>query len=303
MEELDRADREPALVPETRVLNIKEKIAALKVQIEGLGELDKKLKGTPDQQISLTDPDARSMSTSGRGTATVGYNVQTAVDTRHHLIVAHEVTNIGHDRTQLASMAKQANEVLRKEGLVVYADRGYFSGPEILACEELGMVPLVPKPLTSGNRAKGLFDKRDFRYLPETDEFQCPAGERAIRRFSIVEKGLLFNKYWSSACPKCAIKSRCTTGINRRIARWEHEDTLDRMHQRLAERRDTARVRRRTVEHPFGTLKSWMGATHFLTKTFPRVRTEMSLHVLAYNLKRMINIMGIQGLKAALIGL
>jgi len=303
MEELDRADREPALVPETRVLNIKEKIAALKGQIEGLGELDKKLKETPDQQISLTDPDARSMSTSGRGTATVGYNVQTAVDTRHHLIVAHEVTNIGHDRTQLASMAKQANEVLRKEGLVVYADRGYFSGPEILACEELGMVPLVPKPLTSGNRAKGLFDKRDFRYLPETDEFQCPAGERAIRRFSIVEKGLLFNKYWSSACPKCAIKSRCTTGINRRIARWEHEDTLDRMHQRLAERRDTARVRRRTVEHPFGTLKSWMGATHFLTKTFPRVRTEMSLHVLAYNLKQMMNILGIQGLKAALIGL
>jgi transposase len=303
MEELDRADREPALVPETRVLRIKEKIAALKGQIEGLGELDKKLKATPDQQISLTDPDARSMSTSGRGTATVGYNVQTAVDTQHHLIVAHEVTNVGHDRTQLATMAKQANEVLRKEGLVVYADRGYFSGPEILACEELGMTPLIAKPLTSGNRAKGLFDKRDFRYLAESDEFQCPAGERAIRRFSVVEKGLLFNKYWSSACPKCSIKSRCTTGINRRIARWEHEDVLDRMHQRLAERRDTARVRRRTVEHPFGTLKSWMGATHFLTKTFPRVRTEMSLHVLAYNLKRMMSILGIQGLKTALIGL
>jgi transposase len=303
MEELDRADRDPALVPDTRVANIKEKIAALKGQIDGLAEIDKKLKATPDQQISLTDPDARSMSTTGRGTATVGYNVQTAVDTQHHLIVAHEVTNVGHDRTQLASMAQQANEVLRKEGLLIFADRGYFSGPEILACEELGVIPLVPKSLTSGNRAKGQFDKRDFRYLPESDEFQCPAGERAIWRMSVVEKGLVFNKYWSSACPKCLIKSQCTTGVNRRITRWEHEDTLDRMQQRLATRRDTARVRRRTVEHPFGTLKSWMGATHFLTKTFPRVRTEMSLHVLAYNLKRVMNIMGIAGLKAALNGL
>ncbi|MBW3502597.1 transposase, partial [Janthinobacterium sp. NKUCC08_JDC] len=178
MDELDRADRDPALVPATRVMRIKEKIAGLKEQIESLGELDKKLKQTPDQQISLTDPDARSMSTSGRGTATVGYNVQSAVDTKHHLIVAHEVTNIGNDRAQLASMAKQANEVIGLKHLEVYADRGYYSGPEILACEESGMVPLVPKPLTSGNRAKGLFDKRDFRYLPESDEFQCPAGER-----------------------------------------------------------------------------------------------------------------------------
>lgn len=164
------------------------------------------------------------------------------------------------------------------------------------------MLPLVPKPLTSGNRAKGLFDKRDFRYLPESDEFQCPAGERAIRRFSTLEKGLLFYKYWSSSCPKCPIKSQCTTGPNRRIARWEHEDVLDRMSRRLAERGDVARVRRQTVEHPFGTLKAWMGATHFLTRTLPHVKTEMSLHVLAYNLKRMMNIMGHQGLKSALLG-
>jgi transposase len=302
MDELDRADRDPALVPATRVVRIKEKIAGLKEQIENLGELDKRLKQAPDQQISLTDPDARSMSTSGRGTATVGYNVQSAVDTKHHLIVAHEVTNVGNDRAQLAPMAKQANEVLGRDHLEVYADRGYYSGPEILACEESGMVPLVPKPLTSGNRAKGLFDKRDFRYLPESDEFQCPAGERAIRRFSTLEKGLLFYKYWSSSCPKCPIKSQCTTGTNRRIARWEHEDSLDRMSKRLAERGDVARIRRQTVEHPFGTLKAWMGATHFLTRTLPRVKTEMSLHVLAYNLKRMVNIMGHQRLKAALLG-
>lgn len=303
MEELDRADREPSLVTESRVHRIKEKIAAIKQQIEGLGELDKKLKATPDQQISLTDPDARSMSTSGRGTATVGYNVQTAVDTKHHLIVVHEVTNVGHDRNQLASISKKANEVLRRDGLVVFADRGYFSGPEILACEELGVIPLVPKPLTSGNRAQGLFDKRDFIYLPDSDAYQCPAGELAIRRFSVVEKGLLFNKYWSSACTKCVIKSRCTTGVNRRIARWEHEDVLDRMRQRLSECTDMARIRRSTVEHPFGTLKAWMGATHFLTRTLPKVRAEMSLQVLAYNMKRMMKIMGNEGLKATLKGL
>jgi transposase len=302
IEELDRADREPALVSDTRVLHAKEKIAALKEQIKSLGELEEKLKATPDQQISLTDPDARSMSTTGRGTATVGYNVQTAVDTQNHLIIAHEVTNVGHDRTQLASMAKQASEVLRKHGLMAYADRGYFSGPEILACEELGVIPLVAKPLTSGNRAKGQFDKRDFRDLLERDEFQCPAGDRAILRFTVIEKGLQFKKYWSSACPKCSIKSQCTTGINRRITRWEHEDVLDRMAQRLAERPDTAKIRRRTVEHPFGTLKSWMGATHFLARTFSRGRTEMSLHILAYNLKRAMSILGTNGLKTALNG-
>src|SRR5471032_3297129 len=168
LEELDRADREPALVPETRVLHIKQNIAALKGQIEGLGELDKKLKETPDQQISLTDPDARSMSTSGRGTATVGYNVQTAVDTRHHLIVSHEVTNIGHDRTQLASMASQARQALGTKDLTVIADRGYFSGAEILACEQQGITPLVPKPLTSNSRAEGQFDKRDFIYIAQS---------------------------------------------------------------------------------------------------------------------------------------
>ncbi len=303
MEELDRADREPALIPAPRIKRIKEKIEVLKRQIEDLNALNKHLQEAPDRQISLTDPDARSMSTSGRGTATVGYNVQTAVDTRHHLIVTHEVTNIGHDRTQLAFMARQANQVLHKDGLVVFADRGYFSGPEILACEQQGFTPFVPKPLTSGNRAQGLFDKRDFIYLPDSDEYRCPAGEKAIRRFERVEKGQLVRKYWSSACPRCPLKSRCTTGTNRRITRWEHEDVLERMQQRLAERTDAARIRRRTVEHPFGTLKAWMGATHFLTKTLPRVKAEMSLQVLAYNMKRMMNIVGIKSLNAALMGL
>jgi transposase len=300
LEELDRADRQPRLVPKARVEHIKEKIASLQRQIERFNELGKQLHQAPDQQISLTDPDARSMATSGRGTGMVGYNVQTVVDTKHHLIVAHEVTNEGHDRAQLAMMGERAQESVGQENLTVIADRGYFSGPEIRACEKLGMTPLVPKTLTSGNRAQGQFDKQDFVYLPQRDQYRCPAGQRAIWRFSTVEHGMKIHKYWSSACPKCPIKSQCTTGDYRRIARWEHEDVMERMQMRLVKRTDTAIVRRRTVEHPFGTLKAWMGATHFLMKTLPKVRTEMSLHVLAYNMKRMINMMGVETLIAAM---
>jgi len=298
--ELDRADRQPVLVPESRVVRLKERIASLKEQVKGFNELNKQLQQAPDRQISLTDPDARAMATSGRGTGIVGYNVQTAVDAKHHLIVAHEVTNVGHDRTQLASMAAQAREAIKATDLTVIADRGYFSSQEILACEQQGMTPLVPKPLTSNSKADGRFDKRDFIYIAQNDEYQCPAGQRAIWRFSTVEQGLTQHKYWSSACPQCPIKAQCTTGSYRRIGRWEHEEVLDRMQQRLNEWPDTARLRRQTVEHPFGTLKAWMGATHFAMKTLPRVKTEMSLHVLAYNFKRVMQTIGFQSMISAL---
>ena len=300
LEELDRADRQPELVPDARVLHLEEKIASIKSQIANFNEINKQLQQTPDKQISLTDPDARSMATSGRGTGMVGYNVQTAVDTKNHLIVSHEVTNIGHDRTQLASMSAQAQEAIGKIDITVVADRGYYSGTEILACEELGARPLVPKPLTSGNRAQGLFDKRDFIYHAARNEYRCPAGQTAPWRFTTVEQGLQIHKYWSSACPSCPMKSQCTSGTNRRITRWEHEDVLDRMQQRLNVWPNPMRLRRQTVEHPFGTLKAWMGATHFLTKSLPRVKAEMSLHVLAYNIKRVIAILGIDGLMAAI---
>jgi len=298
--ELDRADRQPTLVPESRVVRLRERIASLKEQVKGFNELNKQLQRAPDRQISLTDPDARAMATSGRGTGIVGYNVQTAVDAKHHLIVAHEVTNVGHDRTQLASMAAQASEAIKATDLTVIADRGYFSSQEILACEQQGMTPLVPKPLTSNSKAEGRFDKGDFIYIAQSDEYQCPAGQRAIWRFSTVEQGLTQHKYWSSACPQCPIKALCTTSSYRRIGRWEHEEVLDRMQKRLNEWPDTARLRRQTVEHPFGTLKAWMGATHFAMKTLPRVKTEMSLHVLAYNFKRVMQIIGFQSMISAL---
>ena len=187
--ELDRADREPTLVTEGRVSRLKEKVATVKAHMEHLKQIGQQLQAAPDGQVSLTDPDARSMATSGRGTGIVGYNVQTAVDTKHHLIVAHEVTNVGHDRTQLSSMAKQARSATGIEELTVVADRGYFKGEEILDCDQAGMTPLVPKPLTSNSKADGRFDKRDFVYIAEDDEYRCPAGQRAIKRFTTIEHG------------------------------------------------------------------------------------------------------------------
>jgi len=292
--ELDRADREPTLVTEARVAHIKGKIATVKAQMRQLKQIGRQMSKAPDGQISLTDPDARSMATSGRGTGMVGYNVQTAVDTKHHLIVAHEVTNVGHDRDQLSSMAQKAREATGRDELTVLADRGYFKGEEILGCERAGIKTLVPKPQTSGNKARGQFDKADFRYIATRDEYRCPAGQRAIWRFTTVEDGLTLHKYWSSACPKCPIKARCTSGEYRRISRWENEHVLEALQKRLDRTPHASRLRRQTVEHPFGTLKAWMGATHFLTKTLPRVSTEMSLHVLAYNFRRLIRIVGTQ---------
>jgi transposase len=294
LDDLDRADRNPTTTPPARVTQLKEKIAAVKKHVRKLRTIERQLLQTPDQQVSLTDPDARSMATSGRGTGIVGYNVQTAVDTQHHMIVAHEVTNIGHDRTQLAAMATAAREAIGRHEMTALADRGYFKGEEVQRCDEMGITPLVPKPLTSGSKADGRFDKRDFNYDADRDEYRCPAGERAIWRMTTIEKGQTLHRYWPSACPRCPIKSQCTPADYRRITRWEHEAVLEVMQRRLDATPEASRIRRQTVEHPFGTLKAWMGSTHFLTKTLPRVRTEMSLHVLAYNMKRALQIFGTQ---------
>jgi transposase len=298
--DLDRADRNPSSVTEARVEHLKEKVKTVKAQMRRLKQLGKQMGQAPDGQISLTDPDARSMATSARGSGVVGYNVQTAVDAKHHLVVTHEVTNQGTDRAQLSSMGQQTQEALGTDKFTALADRGYYAGPEILKCEQVGINALVPKSHTSNNLAKGLFDKRDFRYNAARDEYRCPAGQRAIWRFKTIEHGMLIHKYWSSACPRCPIKAQCTTGEYRRIARWEHEAVLEAMERRLEKMPNAARIRRQTAEHVFGTLKSWMGATHFLMKRLPNVKTEMSLHVLAYNLKRAIQIFGVVPLMRAI---
>ena len=301
LHQLDSADRqEPSLARTTKTVRLKDKIATLKEEMRRLEKLDARMLATPDRQVSLTDPDARSMTTSGRGSGMVGYNVQAAVDTNHHLIVAHEVTNVGSDRSQLSAMAKQAKAALAADTLDVVADRGYFNGAEILACDEAAITVTLPKPLTSGSKAKGRFGKQDFRYVKEDDAYICPAGERLVYRYTNEEKGLTLRRYWTTACQGCAIKVACPTGKERRITRWEHEHVLEAVQRRLDEHPEKMRQRRETVEHPFGTIKSWMGSTHFQMKTLKRVGTEMALHVLAYNLKRVMNIMGISPLIAVM---
>ena len=277
---------------------LERKITQLREEMARLKKFEVRMLEAPDKQLSLTDPDARSMNS--RGTGMVGYNVQSAVDSQHHLIIAHEVTNVGSDRSQLAGMAKQAKEVLQQPSLDVVADRGYYNGDEIRACEQAGIDAYLPKPKTSGNKAKGLFDRSAFTYVDKDDQYECPAGERLIYRFTRTEKGKDIRRYWSSACPRCPIKAQCTTGDNRRVSRWVHADVLDRAQARLDKQPDSMRVRRATVEHPFGTIKSWMGATHFQTKTLPRVSTEMGLHVLSYNMKRAINLLGTEKIIATI---
>jgi transposase len=301
LSQLDTADlQEPSEALAAKTAHLKEKLAKLASELQRLKALEKAMLASPDQQISLTDPDSRSMATSGRGSGVVGYNVQVAVDTEHHLIVTHEVTNTGSDRSQLANIASQAKDVLGADHLNVVADRGYFNSPEILACEQAAITVTMPKPMTSGAKSDGRYGKQDFVYLPTEDVYRCPAGGKLTYRYTNAEDGKALRRYWTTACSSCSLKARCTTGSERRITRWEHEHVLEAVQQRLDKNPQAMRVRRETVEHPFGTLKMRMGATHFLMKTLPRVATEMALHVLAYNLTRVMNILGIQPLMAAM---
>ena len=255
----------------------------------------------PDQQISLTDPDSRSMATSGRGSGVVGYNVQVAVDTEHHLIVTHEVTNVGTDRSQLSHMAK------RDQGDAASGKARCRRRPRLL---QQRRNPGVRAGRHHGYAAKADdLERKGGRTLRQAGlplcwlrrtSIVCPAGEKLTYRYTTEENGLALRRYWTNACRSCAIKPTCTTGKERRITRWEHEHVLEAVQRRLDEHPEKMRQRRETVEHPFGTIKARMGATHFLMKTLPRVASEMALHVLAYNLTRVMNIMGIQPLMAAI---
>jgi transposase len=312
---LDVADkREPEEYKYTAE-ELAEKIASMKQQMGRLHLIDEQVQAHPDKQVSLTDPDARSMAKAGGG-STVGYNVQTAVDGDHHLIVAHEVTNATTDRSQLSSMAKQAKAALSEETaeektdpaeaaepedvLTVVADAGYYKGEEIVECKNNRIKALVPKPNTSGSKAKGRYSKADFRYDAKVNEYICPAGERLTYRFDSEEEGKTLQVYWTSRCSDCPLKADCTTGKERRIKRWEKEHILEAAAAELKQQPEAMRRRKAIVEHPYATIKHCMGATHFVMKGLSNVQTEMSLHVLAYNLKRVINIFGVSKLIAEL---
>jgi transposase len=305
LSQLEIADRQPQ-APEIKRTHLKNKIGRLKQEIERMKAIEAQL-AQQDTQISLTDPDARSMQGTGKATGTVGYNVQCAVEIKHHLIVAHEVTNAVNDRSQLLSMAKQAKAALGAETMEAFADRGYYNSEEVVACEGTGILPCVPKTQTSNNPNRGLFSGEDFIYDAKNDHYTCPAGQILTKGAVRSDRRHALDKYRNlTTCLSCELKPKCAPDSpserNRikYIKRWVHEAVLDKMQARLDRMPDAMTIRRQTVEHTFGTLKFWMGATHFLTKTLKNVRTEMSLHVLAYNMKRMINILGIKPLMAAI---
>lgn len=293
---LERADRQGDEIAEEKTPRLKEKIERLRRRIEDLRAMGETLKAAPGGQVSLTDPDARAMSSHGKGTDIVGYNVQIAVDAEHHLILAHEVTNVGSDRAMLTSMGEKARDASGHATVTVLADRGYYSGDQIVACDGTGVEPIVPKTETSGGALRGRFTIQDFIYDHEHDRYTCPAGQLLTQAKKRSTRGPDpdFVRYRNlEACGACPLKPRCTAERFQQIRRWKHDDVLDAMQRRLERMPKAMTIRRRTAEHPFGTIKAWMGATHFLTKTLAMVRTEMSLNVLAYNMKRMMAIFGV----------
>jgi hypothetical protein len=277
------------------------KLAWLQQRLVELKALEKEVNEHPDKQISQTDPDARLMKTHHMERK-VCYNVQSAVDTKHHLVVEHDVTNTT-DRGQLTLVAAQVQKILGRKDITIIADKGYFSRNDIKETEDLGMTANVPQTDTSGSAKKGIFNKSLFKYDKDKDIYICPAGEELPHRRNVTESGLEQNVYVNHiACRDCAIRAKCTTSLNepRKMKRWIHEEIIDTMQSRLDDNPNIPVLRKQTVEHPFGTIKMWMGATHFLMKRKKNVSIEMSLHVLAYNLKRMMNIMGTTRLMGAI---
>lgn len=295
--ELDRADEALAktgsTVPTSQVVRASRKLAHLHKEAERYRSIEERMDATGETQVSLSDPDAKSMTTTPRMPKIVGYNVQTAVEAKHHLIVAHEVTTFGYDRDALSSMAIAAREAMGADEIEAVADKGYYKSEEILACEVAGIAATVAKPVTSGASAKGRFDRADFAYNADKDVYVCPAGEHLSYRYTSELDNKMMRSYATSFCSGCVIKDKCTPSKERRIRRWEHEGVLERMHKRIDDDPSKLALRSMTVEHPYGTIKAWMGNTHFKMRRLRNVATEMALHVLAYNMTRVMNIIGI----------
>ncbi len=294
-EAADTAEQQAASEPVNRaeeLKGLKERAAEVRSMI---AELDR----TGESQISLTDPDSRAMKV--RIGTDVCYNAQTAVDDKHKLIVAVEVTNEPTDRNWLSPMAIEAKTVMGVETLVVVADKGYSSAREVEACVNANITPYLPKPETSANKALGLFTKDDFRYDREQDLYVCPAGEELTFRHASHEKGRDVRYYRTYVCGRCALRPQCTRNSqSRRISRSANESVLEEMNARVAANPEILRKRKAIVEHPFGTIKRWMNQLYFLMRGLGNVRAEFSLSALAYNLKRALTIVGVPTLLAAL---
>jgi transposase len=302
--DLDRADEALAktgsTVPISQIVRTSRKLANLNKEAKRYRSVEERMDETGETQVSLSDPDAKSMATTARMPRVVGYNVQTAVEAKHHLIVAHKVTTFGYDRDALSMMATAAKDAMGADEIEAIADKGYFKSEEILACETAGITATVAKPVTSGASAKGRFDRADFAYDAKKDVYICPAGEHLTYRYTSELDNKMQRSYAASSCSGCVIKDKCTPSAQRRIRRWEHEDVLERMHKRIDDDPSKLALRSMTVEHPYGTIKAWMGNTHFKMRQLKNVATEMALHVLAYNMTRVMNIIGIPALIKAM---
>jgi len=301
LDELDANDAEEPAEPKLTAEQLKEKIKLLKERLKKVKGLQRLLDENDQSQISVTDPDSRSMPIGGGRVTDVAYNVQVVVDPKHKLIVEHEVTNAVTERGLLSKMALRAKEALGVDRLEVLTDMGYYDGQQVKACLEAGITPYIPKANTSANTQLGLFGKEDFRYDPENDCYGCPAGEQLTFRFESTEQGRERRTYATSACADCALKPQCTrSSQGRRITRWAYEDLLEDMQRRVRANPAKMRLRKQLVEHPFGTIKRAWNQGYFLTKGLESVNAEMSLTVLAYNLKRVIQILGVPRMMEAL---
>jgi transposase len=295
LDEADAAETDPDKPPPTAP-ELRAKLAELQQRKAKYQALKKGLQESGEKQVSLTDPDARSMVMHHRSTE-VGYNVQTAVDEQHQLIVEHEVTNDPTDHAHLAEMAVRAKETLGVEQLEVVADMGYYDGAEVKQCAEAGITTYIPKPLTSVNQKRGLFTKQDFVYDQEQDCYRCPAGAELTYRYQSFELNRQIRYYATPKCLGCSLRSKCTTNKRgRRISRWVDEKLLEDMARRVRARPEMMRRRQQLSEPPFGTIKRAMGHSYFLMRGLHKVGAEMSLTVLSYNLKRVINIIGVKKL-------
>jgi transposase len=299
LHDLDTADAKEAESQKPTAEELQEKIRQLRERKGRYEGLRREMEVTGQSQVSLTDPDSRSMAKSPK--VDVGYNVQVAVDAKHKLFVVQDVTNAVTDVDQLSGIALQAKEALEVDQIKVVADMGYYHGEEIKACEEAVIEPYVAKPLTSANRKLGLYGKEQFTYDSEQDCYRCPAGQALTFRFATIELGRHIRYYATTACRACAIKARCTRNKEgRRITRWVHEHILERMQKRVEANPAIMKRRKQIVEHPFGTIKHWHDQGYFLLKGLEKVRAEFSLSTLAYNLRRVVAILGVPHMLQAL---
>ena len=305
LDRMNEADADEAGGGTNAVAGLKAKIASMRKRKEALEGHRQTLVDTGEAQLSLTDPDSRSMK-AGTGVG-VGYNVQIAVDSRHNLIAEQQVHSKVSDLGLLAETAVAARENLAVDEIDTVADRGYFKIEDLEDCEAAGVTPYVPKPDRSPARRSGHFTKSEFRYDAATDTYLCPTGQRLVPlyRYGLCKtrpRARVVSYVNREACLSCELRDRCTKRANRHITRYENEAIIERMAARLAARPEVMNRRRESVEHPFGSVKQWMGQGAFLTRRLENVRGEFSLTAMAYNLRRAINLVGIPAMLAAVAG-